>query len=328
MKIWYDACTGKHVRYGTAIARHLRKLGHEIIFTTREHPDTVGLARTLGEKPIVVGKYNPASLFTRLEESANRMLQFSKMFKNNPPEAAVSHQSVELCRFAFGINIPVIVTADTPHATAVNRLTVPLSNVLLTSEAIPQSLFKKYGAQRIIQFRGVDEVAWTRNRDREKTFDFKKPLIVVRQTETKAAYALGMDDVTIKVARKLASYGTVVFLPRYSKPKDKKLIVVEEFVDSASLAGQADLVVSVGGTIAREAALQGTPSVVLSEFGQIEVNEYLSKKGFPLFIVKSSKALTCAKKYLGKKFDVREKLVRLENPVDVVAGILQKKQFN
>jgi hypothetical protein len=327
MRVWYDACTGKHVRYGTAVARHLRKLGYEVIFTTREHPDTVALAKALGEDPIVVGKYNPQSLFTRLEESATRMLQFSRMFRGSPPEVAISHQSVELCRFAFGLNIPIIVTADTPHATAVNKLTVPLASTLLISEAIPKGLFKKYGAQKIVQFKGVDEVAWTKESGPLKTFEFKKPLIVVRQMETRAAYALGKGDITVETARRLSSFGTVVFLPRYSKPRDKKLIVMDKFVDSASLAAQADLVVSVGGTIAREAALQGTPSIVISEFGRIQVNNYLSKKGFPLFIAESSKVLTCAKQYLGKKFDVKVKLADLENPVDVIERILAEKQF-
>jgi len=327
MRIWYDACTGKHVRYGTAIARRLRKLGHEVTFTTREHPDTVALAETLGENPIVVGKYNPRSLFTRLEESANRMLQFSKMFKGNPPDVAISHQSVELCRFAFGLNIPIIVTADTPHATAVNKLTVPLASTLLISEAISKGLFKKYGAQKIVQFKGVDEVAWTEDSRRLKTLEFERFLIVVRQMETRAAYALGRGDITVELARKLSSIGTVVFLPRYHKPKDKKLITMDRFVDSASLAAQADLVVSVGGTIAREAALQGTPSIVISEFGRIQVNNYLSKKGFPLFIVKSSKVLACARQCLGKKFDVKAKLADLENPVDIIERILTERRF-
>jgi hypothetical protein len=255
------------------------------------------------------------------------MLQFSRMFKNSPPELAISHQSVELCRSAFALNIPIIVTADTPHAEAVNRLTIPLASTLLISEAIPKTLFKKYGPRKIVQFQGVDEVAWARDSNRQKTFEFKRPLIVVRQLEMKAAYALGKVDVTIDVANKLSSLGTVVFLPRYSKPASGKLIVMDEFVDSASLAAQSDLVVSVGGTIAREAALQGTPSIVISEFGRIQVNEYLSKKGFPLFIVESSRVLACANQHLGKKVDVTANLAKLENPVDVIERILAEKQF-
>ena len=327
MRIWYDACTGKHVRYGTAIARRLRKDGHEVVFTTREHPDTLALARLLGENPIVVGKYNPTSLLSRIEESANRMLQFSKMFKDNPPDVAISHQSVELCRVAFGLGVPVIVTADTPHAEAVNRLTIPLSSALLVSEAIPANLYKKYGARKIVRFKGVDEVAWTKNPGHALPFEFKKPLIVVRQIETKAAYGVGKEDFTVEVARKLASLGTVVFLSRYSKPKYKNVVVMDEFVDSASLVGQADLVVSVGGTIAREAALQGTPSIVISQFGKIHVNEYLSKKKFPLFIAKPARIMEYAKRYLGKRFEVKKKLAELENPVDIIARIITERQF-
>jgi predicted glycosyltransferase len=327
MEVWYDACTGKHVRYGTAIARRLRKLGHEVIFTTREHPDTVALAKTLGEKPIIVGKYNPTSLSTRLEESTSRILQFSKMFKDHPPELAISHQSVELCRTAFGLNIPIIVTADTPHAEAVNKLTIPLASTLLISEAIPTTFFKKYGSQRIVQFKGVDEVAWTIDSSQTQTFEFERPLIVVRQLEMRAVYALGRTDVTIEIANKLSSLGTVVFLPRYSKPKSSKLIVMDGFVDSASLAAQSDLVVSVGGTIAREAALQGTPSIVIPTIAPIQVNEYLSKKGFPLFMVDPSEVLACAGQHLGKKVDVTANLKKLENPVDIIEKILTEKQF-
>jgi uncharacterized protein len=327
MKVWYDAGTGKQFRFGTAIARRLRKEGHEVVFTTRKHPDTTGLAKVLGEKPIVVGKYNPTSLFSRLDESASRMLQFSKMFRDRPPELAVSHQSVELCRFAFGLCIPVLTTADTPHAEAVNRLTIPLSNIMLVSEAIPQNLYKKYGARKIIRFVGVDEVAWTKVPDRVESFDFKRPLIAVRQTETKAAYGLGKEDFTQEAARRLCSFGTVIFLPRYSKPNCKNVIVMDHFVDTARLAGQADLVVSVGGTIAREAALQGTPSIVIRQFGKIQVNDYLSKKGFPLFTVEPSKVVSVTRRYLGKKFDMKASLADLENPVDIIAKMIAEKQF-
>jgi predicted glycosyltransferase len=77
----------------------------------------------------------------------------------------------------------------------------------------------------------------------------------------------------------------------------------------------------VGGTISREAALQGVPSIVVSEIGRTYVNKYLAKLGFPLFITNTCEALRYSKKYLGKRFDVRSKLARLENPVSVIQRI-------
>jgi len=115
----------------------------------------------------------------------------------------------------------------------------------------------------------------------------------------------------------------VLFLPRYKKEKIEGLTVPERFVDSLSLVGEADLVISVGGTIAREAALQGTPSMVVPILGWSYVNDYVSKKGFPLFKVKPSDVLKYAKKYLGRHVDVCGLLAELENPVDVIERIIQ-----
>ena len=312
MKVWYDACTGKQVRYGAAIAERLRKSGHEVIFTTREHPDTLALARIIGENPIVVGKYRPASLFSRLEESANRVLKFSRLFRDNPPDIAISHQSVELCRTAFGLGIPIILTADTPYAKAVNKLTIPFATTLVVSEALPKRFLENYCPANIIQFRGVDEVAWIKDLKPPKTSDFKKPLIVVREFETKAAYAVGTADRTLEIARKLEALGNVLLLKRYNAAGKS------EFVDSVRIVANADLVVSAGGTIAREAALQGVPSIVISEMGRTYVNTYLARKGFPIFMSDARKVLNLAKRHLGKKVDVTAKLAQFDNPVDII----------
>jgi predicted glycosyltransferase len=322
MKVWYDACTGKHMRYGIAVARRLRKDGCEVLLTTREHPDTLGVAQALGEKPLVVGKYAPSSLSTRVAESAKRTLRFLELFEDNQPDVAISHQSPELCRTAFGLNIPIILTADTPHAFAVNRLTIPLATKLVVSEAIPNRFFKTYGANEIVQFKGVDEVAWIKGFKPSEIFDFKRPLIVVRQMETNASYAAGEKDTSLEVARRLSSLGTVLFLSRYVREEIPGLKVMKDFVDSASVVSHADLVIGAGGTMSREAALQGVPSIIVSEIGHTYVNKYLARKGFPLFFADTSNVLSCAKRYLGKRFDTRHKLAELENPLDVIERLV------
>ncbi len=317
MKIWYDACTGKHTRYGAAIGKQLRKSGHEFIFTTREHPDTVPLAKILGEKPIVVGKYNPSTLASRLEESAERIIEFAKLFKDDRPDVAISHQSVELCRTAFGLGIPIILTADTPHALAVNRLTIPFANSVVVSEALPKSFTRRYCAQNVVSFKGVDEVAWIKNFKPTKIANLKKPFIVVRQIETKAAYAQGKQDRVKTLVDKLAKLGNVHLIQRYNA-KGEMFGVKAGFEDSANLVANADLVISYGGTIAREAALQGIPSIAISDMAKTYVNTYLSKKDFPLFITTERRVIGYAKKYLGKRVDTVGKLADLENPIDVI----------
>lgn len=324
MKIWYDACTGKQIRYAVAIAKRLRARGHELILTTRKHPDTLSLAKLLKEEFITVGKYDPTSRLSMLRESSKRQLLFSKMFEKDTPNVAISHRSVELCRVAFGLGIPNIATHDSEFADVINRLTMQLIDFLVVSKALPRSSVEDYGIKKIFRFDGVDEIAWIKDFKPVIKYNFKRPLIVVRELESKAAYAEGGEDLTRILAKKLTSLGNVLFLPRYQKKPEKNLIVPKEFIDTASLVSQADLVVSVGGTISREASLQGVPTIVIPLLGRYCVNNYLAKRGFPLFMVTPEKVFSYSKQLLGKKWDVKDMVQRLENPVDVMEKIVEE----
>ncbi len=309
------------MRYGAAIGKRLREAGHEFIFTTREHPDTIPLARVLGEKPLVIGKYDPSTLYSRLEESAKRIIEFTKLFKDSKPDVAIAHQSVELCRTAFGLGIPIILTADTPHATAVNTLTIPFAHTVVVSEALPKSFTKEFCAKRTVSYKGVDEVAWMKDFKPKKINGLKKPLIVLRQIESKAAYAQGKQDHATSLAEKLAQLGNVKLVQRYNE-QGETFGTKEGFVDTANLVANADLVVSYGGTITREAALLGIPSIAISDMAKTYVNRYVAQKGFPLIITTPNQVFELAKEYLGKRFDVKDKIVALDNPVDVVKKIV------
>ncbi|MEM0007385.1 MAG: DUF354 domain-containing protein [Candidatus Bathyarchaeia archaeon] len=322
MYVWYDACTGKHVRYGVAIAKKLREGGHEVVLTTRRHPDTIPLAKFLNENFIVIGKYNPKSLLFRLREGAKRQLLFCKIFEEKVPDVAISHGSVDQIRVAFGLKIPTITTVDTPYADAVHRLTLPLADYIVASKAIPVTTLQRYNISgKIIQFDGVDEVAWIRGFKPLVKYDFRKPLIVVREVEERAVYAKETFSF-VELARKLTQLGTVIFLQRYHRKTIKGLIIPRGFVDSASLVAQADLFVGAGGTITREAALQGTPAIVVDMFHEQYVNDYLAEKGFPIFKAEVSSVVDIAKKLLGERKNVADLLANLENPVDVILKIL------
>jgi hypothetical protein len=324
MKVWYDALTGKQVRYSVAIAKCLRTLNHDVVLTTRKHPDTLPLADFLNEKFTVVGKYNPKSLLTRLREGTKRQLSFCKMFEHEPPNIAISHASADQCRVAFGLGIPVILTFDTPYADATYRLTMPLSKYVVVSEAIPRRTTQKYNVSgEIVSFNGVDEVAWIKDFKPTIEYDFGKPLIVIRQLEEKAVYTKEQVDM-YSLAKKLTKYGKVVFLTRYQRKSAGDIIVPKQFVDSASLVAKADLFIGFGGTITREAALQGTPAIIINMFPGQHVNNFLAEKGFPIFRANASDVMKSAVKVLGKKQDVKHLLDTLANPVDVMANIVQK----
>jgi predicted glycosyltransferase len=91
------------------------------------------------------------------------------------------------------------------------------------------------------------------------------------------------------------------------------------------LVAHADLFVGVGGTITREAALQGTPAIVVNAFSDQHVNDFLTREGFPLFKAEASEAMKLAQKLIGEKQNVKHLLDNLENPVDIIEKIVNKK---
>jgi uncharacterized protein len=326
MKVWYDALTGKHMRYGVAIANHLRSRGHQVFITTRKHPDTLGVAEFLGEKALAIGQYKPESLLSRLESGVERQLEMCKIFEKQDFDVAVSHGSADLCRVAFGMGKPVITTVDTPYAFAVHKLTLPLSRFIVKSSSIANETLDKYVVDgEVVNFDSVDEVAWIKGFEPKKKYDFGKPLIVIRPLEEKAAYAQKGLDIA-GLARKLSEKATVVYLDRYMREAKKNLVVPKNFVDSATLVSQADLFIGVGGTITREAALQGTPAIVINAFDKQEVNDFLVERGFPIFKTEFAGAEKLAERLLGEKFDVKEKLAKLENPLDVITQLIEKSR--
>jgi len=324
MRIWFDALTGKHVRYAVAVADRLRK-ENEIVLTTRKHPDTLPLIEFLDEKFIVTGTYSPASLLTRLRDGIERQSFFCRFFEENPADIAISHGSVDQCRVAFGLGKTVITTIDTPYADAVNRLTLPLANYVVVSKAIPKEILQSYGVRgEIVDFDGVDEVAWIKDFKPAAKYDFGRPLIVVRELEERAAYAKGKVNLTL-LAKKLTDLGKVVLLSRYERKAFKDLTVPKDFVDSVSLVANADLFIGVGGTITREAALQGTPAIIINMFPNQYVNDFLCGKGFPIFRSDYTETLRLAEKLLGKRRNVKQLLFKLENPIDIIEKIVKRK---
>lgn len=304
MKVWYDAHSIRDLKFGCALSKELKRCGHEFIFTALDCPEALSQAGLYGEKPKAIGKPSSDSLISGLQANAQRIIEFCKLFEDNNPDVAITPQSAEVVRTAYGLGIPIILTADKLDADALNRLTIPFAHTAVVSEALPKRFPKTYCAQRVVRFKGVDEVAWIESSKSHSASASKKPLIIYDQSTSQA-------EKNRALAEKLAEIGEVYLLGQGNSVES-----------SAALVSKADLVVSYGGSVCREAALQGVPSVAISDAAKAPLNTYLAKKGFPLFITAESRVMELAKKYLGRRFDVAEQLAGLENPVKVIADLV------
>jgi predicted glycosyltransferase len=190
---------------------------------------------------------------------------------------------------------------DTPHAEAVARLTISLTEFVVYPESIDQSLFSQYGKSEFISYQGVDEILWTRDFLPQATVLDKLELseetfIVLRCEESKAAYFQKMYPENtpgqtvlgsmIEYVKKAHPDLKIVAFPRYPEQEDQLsemgVIIPDHSVDTLSLVAYAHLVITGGGTMGREAALLGTPSIYYFP-KELAVSSFLSNQGFPIY---------------------------------------------
>jgi predicted glycosyltransferase len=301
MKIWIDILTPKQVFFLGALATRLEKVGHEIFLTTRRYREVNQLLEMKGYKAKLVGEHGGASIFRKLTASALRVALLAKHIKQVKPSLAVSFSSVEAARVAFGLSIPHYCVSDSPHAVAVSKLSVPLSNRLFTPWIIPKDAWTRFGIsnERIITYRAIDPMVWIKgfrpNRRvlGELNLEKDSPIVTVRPEETYAAYLVqenvGQRSVTEDVVQNLLKLGKdlqIVIVGRYDREFVKKwrkfgrqVRVTESIIDGPSLVAHSSLFIGGGGTMTAEAALLGVPTVSIYPGEPTFVEQYLIKMG-------------------------------------------------
>ncbi len=303
MKIWFEALTGKQALLFHHIANYFESLGHETVFTTRKYDYVESNLKRLGRlKFYSIGEYGGASLKDKLIAGTQRILQLAEIMDKEAPDLLISLASPDATRTAFGLGIPVIQVNDTPHAKATAKLTLSLSNYLVHPEAIDSSAFIKMGAPEIITYKGVDEVLWIKLFQPDRKLLDRLDLepysyIVVRCEESKAAYFQDMypniipgSTIIVDILDKLERKGiklNVVAFPRYQEQTEilsnySNVIVPDKSVDTSAVLYYAKVAMTGGGTMGREGALLGTPTIYTFP-RELEVSTYVAKHGFPLY---------------------------------------------
>lgn len=284
MKVWLDILTPKQANFFGELHHRLNAKGFRTLLTTREYREVNELLELKGLKAIQVGRHGGAELREKLVESSKRVSGLAKIIQEHKPNVAISFSSPEAARVAFGLRIPHYCISDSPHAEAVCRLTIPLSQKLFTPWVIPLYAWKRYGIdpKDIVRYRALDPTVWlTGYKTNLKVLDgfnldLAKPLIVVRTPEEFAAYLSDSSSSVLSkaigvVERILELNGEelqIVVLPRYNTQVESfrkrfgdRVIVPEHVIDAIPLIQGCSVFLGGGGTMTAEAALLGVPVI-------------------------------------------------------------------
>lgn len=340
--------TSKQGTLFAAISNYLREKGHDVLVTCREYEYTCEAVRKYGIDPVKVGMYGEGDLEIKLQADIERMLRLIPLVKKFIPDALLAYPNPSASRVAYGLGIPYIAMTDSPHSEIPSRLSLPLSHAVIFSTCIKRESIERFlfrDKTKLVSYYGVDEMAWIIRR--RPILDNLKELglspgeyVVFRPHEYMASYYrdLSVELDPIRVVGYLQSHNlTTVIIPRYSSHKllvnqlrkrGYDIRVPHKGYDGLTLVYYARAVITGGGTLAREAALVGTPGLTYYP-EDLDVNKCVREWGFPLYRVNSTDDLL---KKLSEVIDKEKEMVyddilnRLslfEDPAEVVLNVIE-----
>jgi hypothetical protein len=276
LRIWIDMTASAHPLVFRPIIERLRAAGHEVEVTARDYAQTLQLLERLNIEHTAFGEHGGESRARKLAALFTRGRRMRKYAKGKHFDLAACHGSNDLPIVARRLGIPACDMFDYEFATWQHNIGCRLSRRVMTPDAIPAERLRRYGVDdgKLAQYPGLKEEYYLADFEpdprvlEELGIDRAKVLVVLRPPPDVSLYHRKSNPLFPQVVRRLGTEENVhaVVLPRTAAQREYvrslallSLIVPDEAVDAQSLIAFADLVVSAGGTMNREAVALGTP---------------------------------------------------------------------
>ncbi|HEV8141102.1 MAG TPA: DUF354 domain-containing protein [Pyrinomonadaceae bacterium] len=298
MRIWIDLANSPHVPFFRALIRDFTARGHQIEISARDYAQTVELATRAGLLPHVIGGHGGGKLTRKAGNLVGRAAALRKWARDRGFDLAVSHNSYAQIAAAAALGIKTVTLMDYEHQPA-NHLAFRLASRVIVPQAFPNAELKKYGAslRKVKRYAGLKEDVYLADFQPDPAFvetlrnlgvTSEDVLIVARPPASEALYHRFENDLFDKLLAHLNAqpHTKIVLLPRtnvqraeYEKHKLPNVIMPPEALDGANLIAAADLVVSAGGTMNREAAALGVPAASIYAGKWAAIDEQLAGEG-------------------------------------------------
>src|SRR5579875_1141904 len=290
MRVWVDLTNSPHVLVMRPVIARLRADGHEVVVTARDFAQTLALCERFGIDHEAIGHHRGAGLAGKARGLADRSLALVRFARGRSFDLALGHGANDITIAAALLGIPCTTTFDYEWATVQHTVNCRLARTVVVPDLIPAERLYRYGARgKIAAYRGLKEEYYLADFEPDPAvlpalgLDPAAPIAIVRTPPAVSLYHRFDNDVFRAVLQRLRGTQTVV-LPRTPEQRAELdaqggFIVPERAIDAQSLIAFADLMVSAGGTMNREAVALGTPVFTVFEGRLGAVDERLIADG-------------------------------------------------
>ena len=295
MRVWIDITNSPHVPVFRPLIQLLQARGHEVEVTAREYAQTLQLLELHGIPHHVVGpRHGGAERLGKAKALLARLGALHRFARERDFDVALTHGSHELTLTARRLGVPSTTAFDYEYAWLQHQLGCRAATRVVVPDAIPPERLARFGARppKLVRYEGLKEEYYLADfvaaPDPVEGLDSTRVLVVVRTPPEVSLYHRHGNPLFASVLERLGRDESVqaVVLPRTDEQRAAigalglpSLVVPDRAVDAQSLIAHADLVVSAGGTMNREAVALGVP-VYTTFAGRIGgVDERLIREG-------------------------------------------------
>jgi uncharacterized protein len=265
-----------HVLVFRPLIRIMEERGDAVQITARDYAQTLQLLDLHGLSAEVIGRHGGRSRLQKARQMTHRLSALHRWAKRRRFDVALAHGSHELTLTARRLGVPSSTTFDYEFATLQHQLGCRAATKVVVPDAIPPERLRPYGARppKLVQYPGLKEEYYLSDFEPDRSLldrfgvDPARVLVVLRPPPDVSLYhrhSNPLFPMTIDHLGRLENVHAFV-LPRTEEQREyvrglhlPSVILPETAVDAQSLIALADLVVSAGGTMNREAAALGVP---------------------------------------------------------------------
>jgi uncharacterized protein len=292
MRIWIDLTNSPHVLVMRPVIRVLEGRGAQVEVTARDFAQTLGLLERFGIAHTRIGRHRGGRLSAKGLGLVSRSLALARWARGRRFDVALGHGSNDVTVAAKLLGIPSATTFDYEWAKVQHTVNCRLARRVVVPEAIPPERLAPYGAtaHKLRRYEGLKEEYYLADFTPDAAvlddlgLDAGEPLAVVRTPPAVSLYHRFEHPLFARLLERLRDQAQVVVLPRTPEQRTELsaaggFVVPERAVDAQSLIAYADVVVSAGGTMNREAVALGTPVWTTFEGRLGAVDERLIAEG-------------------------------------------------
>ena len=293
MRIWIDLTNSPHVLVMRPLIEIMRADGHQVEVTARDFAQTLELCERFGIEHTAVGRHRGGRLGSKGVGLASRSAELLRWARGRRFDVAIGHGSNDISVAAWLLRVPSATAFDYEFATTQHQVNCRLCRVVMVPEVIPPERLRRFGATaaKLRRYEGLKEEYYLADFEPDEAvlgelgLTRERPLVVVRTPPEVSLYHRFENPLFKRVLERLAGEDAqTVVLPRTATQREEigrlgGFIIPAHAVDAQSLVAYADLVISAGGTMNREAVALGTPVFTTFEGRLGAVDEVLLREG-------------------------------------------------